>query len=180
MKTPVTKITTLLATAVLLLGFVQAAPAFAATNTISGNWVITQAAQQSPTSAVQTVVACGTFTIISGSELLVGTSGTFSGTISFTTTYPGTGSSLVPVSPVHITGKWMTLPISSILVSFSGNGLLGSISSPNALPSPSINPTSFGCPRLPSAGTGFLGLLHLPGLGTEGMTLYGTPTLQTQ
>ncbi len=177
MKTPITKITTLLATAVLLLGFVQAAPAFAATNTISGYWVITQAAQQSPTSAVQTVVACGTFTI-SGPDLLVGTSGTFSGTISFTTTYPGTGSSLVPVSPVHITGKWMTLPISSILVSFSGNGLLGSISSPNALPSPSINPAT--CPPLPSAGTGFLGLLHLPGLGTEGMTLYGTPTLQTQ
>ncbi|MDG6940295.1 MAG: hypothetical protein JRN39_07840 [Nitrososphaerota archaeon] len=177
MKTPVTKITTLLATAVLLLGFVQAAPAFAAMpGTISGHWVITQAAKYSQ-GVAPTAVACGTFTIaITSFSPLKAPSGTFSGAITTTTTYGSAGSITLPNGPVS--GKWMTLPSGALLISFSGSNFLGSISSPNALPSPSINPAT--CPPLPSAGTGFLGLLHLPGLGTEGMTLYGTPTLQTQ
>ena len=172
MKTPITKITTLLATAVLLLGFVQAAPAFAAMpGTIQGYWVITQAAQYSQ-GVAPTVVACGAFNIaITSSSPLKAPSGTFSGTITTSTTSGSAGSITLPNG--QVSGKWMTLPSGALLISFSGSNFLGSISSPNALPSPSISPPS-GCGSMPQPGTGFLGLLHLPGQGTEGMTLYGT------
>ncbi|MDG6951766.1 MAG: hypothetical protein JRN12_08015 [Nitrososphaerota archaeon] len=158
-------------TALTILG--ASAPAFAATPaSINGYWVITQAASASQ-GAAPTIVACGTFSL-SATPL---TSNTFDGKLSFSTGYsiptfsltlPGAGS------PETVIGSTMTLPVGALFVSLKGAApvaLSASLTSPSSTPHPSINPTSVGCAGFSQPE--FLGLVHLPMQGTEGMTIYG-------
>jgi hypothetical protein len=154
---------------VVLLGY---APSSFATSTITGHWVITQAAQQSHGSSPQ-IVACGDLTITVLQSLSVGQRGVFTGIISFTTIYvnPEAKSVVVPLSE-QITGEWMIPGNGALFVSFKGESpvlMYGSFISPAVQPHPSIDPTKVGCAALSD---GFLGLIHLPSQGTEGMTIY--------
>lgn len=144
-----------------------------------GNWVMTQASTNAPNQArAPQVIACGTFTL---GVATYPTPSTFTGTLSFTLTSSipnGLNRLTIPgiygVSAESISGTILSPPNGALFVSFSGKDpvlLFGSLSSPSSVPSPSIDPTQLaGC--VANAGGGFLGLVHLPGQGTEGMTIY--------
>jgi hypothetical protein len=154
-----------------LLLSLTAVPAVHAQGAIYGNWVITQAAQQSQGSSSK-VIACGTFSLVVLSSQGLPTRGVYAGTISFSTSYadPSAHQPLLLRGPVQ--GTWMIQSLGAVFVNFKGSDPVpgfGSIVSPAPQPHPSIDPTPFGCAAL---GNGFLGLLHLPGQGTEGVTLY--------
>ncbi|MCS4540355.1 MAG: hypothetical protein HYU03_06680, partial [Thaumarchaeota archaeon] len=164
-----------LALAVLML----ASPyAYAGTSSITGYWVITQAATQSNGQA-PTVVACGSFNL---NDITPVAPNIFTAVISFSLTYPSEsaypalgltipGINGVSAEPVGI--KEST-PIPGVLfVGFRGSTLSGSFTSPSSLPHPSIDPSKVGCN--PFLQPEFLGLVHLPKQGTQGMTIYGLP-----
>ncbi len=164
-----------LALAVLML----ASPyAYAGTSSIPGFWVITQAATQSNGQA-STVVACGSFNL---NEITPVAPNIFTATVSFSLTYPSLiaypalgltipGINGVGAQPVGIK---QSTPIPGVLfVGFKGTTLSGSFTSPSSLPHPSIDPSTVGCN--PFLQPEFLGLVHLPMQGTEGMTIYGLP-----
>ncbi len=138
---------------------------------IQGNWVITQAATQSTGSAPK-IVACGTFTLDVIASNSLGTRGTYAGSISFDTTYANPSASQPAMPSGAVQGAWMIQNLGVLFVNFQASGAVpafGSLTSPSPVPHPSINPTSVGCAPLSN---GFMGLLHLPGQGTEGATLY--------
>ncbi len=172
------------ATAALLTALlavpVALAPVFATSDTVSGFWVITQAATQSNGQA-DDVVACGSLsfdniTPISDSQ--------YSATLSFSLTYPdaGTFSTLGLVIPgINAASEPIGIQTSSpvpgaLFFGFAGSdpvNLRGSLTSPSSVPHPSIDPSTVGCQSFLSPE--FVGLVHLPGQGTEGMTIYGDP-----
>jgi hypothetical protein len=163
-------------TALALLG--ASAPAFASSPSIAGYWVITQAAVESQGSA-PAVVACGGFTI---SDVSLAAN-TFTGSISFSLTYPttlpsGLGIPGINQGPETVVGSYMTLPVGALFVSLKGVSsvaLSASLTSPSSTPHPSIDPSAGGTGCSPFLSPEFLGLVHLPMQGTEGMTIYGTP-----
>ncbi len=146
-------------------------PPVRAEGTISGSWVVTQAAQQSHGSSPR-VVACGTFTIAILSSAGTPTKGIYLGLISFHPTYVNPAVSPPALPGGIVQGAYMMQTLGAVFVNFRGSDIVpafGSLVSPAPQPHPSINPTSVGCDAL---GNGFLGLLHLPGQGTEGATMY--------
>lgn len=164
-----------LVTALALLG--ASAPAFAASPPISGYWVITQAAVQSSGQA-PTVVACGTFAISD----IKSTQNTFTGVLSFTLQYPSSLPQGLRIPGINsnteaVSGTTMTVvPGGALFVSLTGSqpvALSASMTSPSSVPHPSIDPRTVGCEGFLSPQ--FMGLVHLPMQGTEGMTVYGTP-----
>ncbi|MEM0287421.1 MAG: hypothetical protein QXG05_04510 [Nitrososphaerota archaeon] len=171
MKSIIASATLLLVLATALI----ATPAIAQSlpPTITGYWIITKAAAQSSGQA-PTIIACGTFTISS----IPAMQGGYEGTLTFSQQYP---SSPIPIEipgvnapPENIVLK-VSSPIPGVLfVAFNGSSpvaLSGSFTSPSSVPHPSIDPSSVGCQAfLPQE---FLGLVHLPSQGTEGMTIYG-------
>ncbi|MEM0075593.1 MAG: hypothetical protein QXV84_04510 [Conexivisphaerales archaeon] len=172
MKSIIASATLLLVLATALI----ATPAIAQSlpSTITGYWIITKAAAQSSGQA-PTIIACGTFTISSIQAM----QGGYQGTLSFSKQYP---SSQIPIeipgvnAPESIVLK-VSSPIPGVLfVAFSGSSpvaLSGSFTSPSSVPHPSIDPSSEGCHAFLQQE--FLGLVHLPSQGTEGMTIYGEP-----
>ena len=165
-----------LVTALALLG--ASAPAFAASPPISGYWVITQAAVQSSGQA-PTVVACGAFAISD----IKSTQNTFTGVLSFTLQYPSSLPQGLRIPGINsqaaeaVSGTTMTVvPGGALFVSLTGSqpvALSASMTSPSSVPHPSIDPRTVGCEGFLSPQ--FMGLVHLPMQGTEGMTVYGTP-----
>ncbi len=156
-----------------------AVPAAYAHGDISGNWVITQAAQQAQGNAPK-VVACGTFTLTVLASAGLPNRGVYAGVISFVTTYPNPPAAQPTLPGGSVQGAWMKQVLGAVFVNFKVSDVVpafGSFVSPAPQPHPSIDPTSVGCAALAN---GFLGLLHLPGQGTEGATLYSdTPVLSS-
>ncbi len=154
-----------------------AVPVAHAQVTISGNWVMTQAAAQSQ-GAAPSAIACGKFFLDVTPQ---GDRGSFKGSLSFTVVGSiagGLAGLMIPgvdgVQAEQISGTLLTLPSGAQFVSFSGSVpvlLFGSFASPSSQRSPSIDPTKLGCPKIERGG--LLGLVHLPGQGTEGLTLFG-------
>ena len=167
-----------LVTALVLLG--ASAPAFAASPPISGYWVITQAAVQSSGQA-PTVVACGAFAISD----IKSTQNTFTGVLSFTLQYPSSLPQGLRIPGINsqaaeaVSGTTMTVvPGGALFVSLTGSqpvALSASMTSPSSVPHPSIDPSAGNTGCAPFASPQFMGLVHLPMQGTEGMTVYGTP-----
>lgn len=78
----------------------------------------------------------------------------------------------------------MIQKLGAVFVNFQGidvGTFSGSLVSHSLQPHPSIDPPAANakCVSLPVPGTGFLGLLHMPGEGPEGATLYSDTTLSS-
>ncbi len=161
---------------VMILSIAPSVHAFAAVN---GSWVITQAAGQSQGNA-PTVIACGTFSLsVTGASNPAASRGAFVGSISFNTLYSTNGAPMIPASE-SVSGTWMKGATGSLFVSFSGSSpvaLSGSFSSPSPQPAPSgsVGP---GCTPIPSL-LGLGGFVHLPGQGTEGLSIYSDQIVQS-
>lgn len=153
-----------------------AAPSFASTPTLpvqNAGWIVTMAANRSQGAATK-VVACGEFTLAvdSTSGDPSAASGTFSGSMSFTTAY-NSGNVVVPDSLVQVTGSWLRNPATGqLMVSFSAapSALTGSFTSPAGLPEPSTPLPPGACAPL---GSGLFGFVQLPVTQhNEGMFVY--------
>lgn len=176
----------------LVLSLLAVPPAHATGGVISGNWVITQAAQQAQGIAPK-VVACGTFTLtVPDSQIQTDprhpNRGVYTGLILFDTTY--TNHTLPPAAqpnlPVGLVGgAWMIQVLGPVFVNFKGTTAFGELAfgsfvSPAPQPHPSIGKLPPGCVLFSNTfPNGFLGLLHLPGQGTEGATLYSDKSVDT-
>lgn len=164
---------------VSLLLILSIAPSVYAYTTISGDWVITQAAGQSQGLAPK-VIACGTFSLaVADASNQAASRGTFSGAISFDTLYSIPRSPFIPSSE-QVSGTWMKGATGALLVSFSGSSpvpLIGSFASPSPQPAPSGS-VADGCGAVPSS-LGLAGFVHLPGQGTEGLFIYSAETVST-
>ncbi len=167
----------------LVLSLLAVPVAHAQGGVISGNWVITQAAQQAQGNAPK-VVACGTFTLTVGStspSAGLPNRGVYAGSLKFNTHYTTAAQPTLPGGSVQ--GAWMIQvlgPVTAVFVNFKGSDVVpafGSFVSPAPQPHPSIDPISVGCAALAN---GFLGLLHLPGQGTEGATLYSDTPIDSK
>lgn len=164
---------------VSLLLILSIAPSVYAYTTISGDWVITQAAGQSQGAAPK-VIACGTFSLaVAQASNPAASRGAFSGTVSFATLYSISGTLFIPASE-QVSGTWMKGATGALFVSFSGTSpvpLIGSFSSPSPQPAPSGS-VADGCNAVPSS-LGLGGFVHLPGQGTEGLFIYSAETVST-
>lgn len=164
----------------LVLSVIQPAGAYATSGTtVTGSWLISQAAGQSSGQA-PTVKACGTFSLsILSSSNPAANSGTFSGVLSFQTEYPSSGSAglILPTSEA-VSGAWMKQAGGALFVSFAGSSpiaVYGSFSSPSLQPSPSAT-IADGCNPVPTS-LGLGGFVQLPGQGTEGIFIYSANTV---
>ena len=163
---------------VLILGLQPVTAAQTPVTVISSaGWMISQAAGQSQGTATQ-VLACGTFslTVSSTSTNPAASSGTFSGTLAFVTSY-NTGIP-VPPSSVPVSGSWLRNPAThQLMVSFSAappSILTGSFSSPASSPQPSTPPLPSGY-DCGSRASGLFGFVQLPiTQQSEGVFLYST------
>lgn len=166
---------------VSLVMILSIAPSVYAFTTVSGDWVITQAAGQSQGVAPK-VIACGTFSLaVTGASNPAASRGAFSGTISFATLHsiPGSPVPVIPSSE-QVSGTWMKGATGALFVSFSGTSpvpLIGSFSSPSPQPAPSGS-VADGCNAVPSS-LGLAGFVHLPRQGTEGLFIYSAETVST-